>query len=64
MNAKHGAGISVAPLTGLPEIEPGADLSLVGGEFLHWLLTDPFMPGIDHPLVGCLGAVAEEGPMR
>lgn len=33
-------------------INPGADLSLVGWKFLHWLLTDKAVnPGIDHPLV-------------
>lgn len=33
-------------------IEPGADLSCVGWQFLHWLLTDDTVnPGINHPLV-------------
>ena len=33
-------------------IRPGADLSRVGWQFLHWLLTDNTVnPGIDHPLV-------------
>ena len=33
-------------------IEPGQDLSRVGFQFFHWLLTDETInPGIDHPLV-------------
>ena len=33
-------------------IVPGADLSLVGWKFLHWMLTDRSVnPGIDQPLV-------------
>jgi hypothetical protein len=33
-------------------IVPGADLSLVGWKFLHWILTDKAVnPGIDHPIV-------------
>jgi hypothetical protein len=33
-------------------IAPGADLSRVGGRFLHWLVTDAAVnPGIAHPLV-------------
>ena len=33
-------------------IEPGADLSRVGWQFLHWLITDESMtPGISDPLV-------------
>jgi len=33
-------------------VRPGADLSRVGWQFLHWLLTDKSVnPGIDHDLV-------------
>jgi hypothetical protein len=33
-------------------IRPGADLSLVGWTFLHWLITDEAVnPGINHPTV-------------
>jgi hypothetical protein len=33
-------------------IQPGADLSRVGWQFLHWLLTDETVnPGISHPSV-------------
>ena len=33
-------------------VKPGSDLSKVGWQFLHWLLTDKNVnPGIDHPLV-------------
>lgn len=51
----------------------GADLSLVGWQFLHWLLTDPAInPGIDHPLVRdavrqcaeLLGSLAKGEPVR
>ncbi len=33
-------------------IEPGKDLSRVGWQFLHWLLTAGALPESDHPLVG------------
>jgi len=35
----------------LSAIEPGADLSLVGWKFLHWLLTDNLIGAYDHELV-------------
>ncbi|MGC8534871.1 MAG: hypothetical protein ACP5QR_04985 [Rhizomicrobium sp.] len=38
------------PLRFMGAIQPGADLSLVGWKFLHWLLTDETInPGITHP---------------
>jgi hypothetical protein len=40
------------PLRFMSAVEPGADLSLVGWKFLHWLLTNKKVnPGIDHTLV-------------
>jgi hypothetical protein len=40
------------PLRFMWAVRPGSDLSLVGWQFLHWLLTDKTVnPGIDHPLV-------------
>jgi hypothetical protein len=40
------------PLRFMGAIRPGADLSLVGWKFLHWLLTDETVnPGINHPSV-------------
>jgi hypothetical protein len=40
------------PMRFMDAIIPGADLSLVGWQFLHWLLTDASInPGIDHPTV-------------
>ena len=40
------------PLRFMGAIAPGADLSRVGWQFLHWLLTDEAVnPGINHPLV-------------
>ena len=40
------------PLRVMGAIRPGADLSLVGWKFLHWLLTDEKVnPGINHPSV-------------
>lgn len=40
------------PIRFMSAIEPGADLSRVGWQFLHWLLTDETVnPGIAHPLV-------------
>jgi hypothetical protein len=40
------------PVDFMESIPVGADLSLVGWKFLHWLLTDKTVnPGIDHPLV-------------
>lgn len=40
------------PLQFMGAIKPGADLSRVGWQFLHWLLTDEKVnPGINHPLV-------------
>ena len=36
----------------MSSINPGADLSRIGWQFLHWLLTDTAVnPGIEHPLV-------------
>ena len=35
----------------LETIEPGADLSRVGWQFLHWLLTESGIGSYDHPLV-------------
>ena len=36
----------------MASIRPGADLSRVGWQFLHWLLTDSAVnPGINHPIV-------------
>jgi hypothetical protein len=40
------------PLRFMGAIKPGADLSRVSWQFLHWLLTDEAVnPGINHPLV-------------
>ena len=40
------------PVEFMRSIALGADLSRVGWQFLHWLLTDKTVnPGIDHPLV-------------
>src|ERR1700687_5090140 len=40
------------PIEFMSACRPGADLSLVGWKFLHWLLTDEKVnPGINHPLV-------------
>ena len=40
------------PVRFMSAIQPGADLSRVGWQFLHWLLTDEKVnPGINHPLV-------------
>ena len=40
------------PMRFMWAIQPGADLSRVGWQFLHWLLTDEKVnPGINHPLV-------------
>src|ERR1700737_2528037 len=40
------------PIAFMSAIAPGADLSLVGWKFLHWLLTNEEVnPGINHPLV-------------
>ncbi len=40
------------PVRFMTAVQPGTDLSLVGWQFLHWLLTDKKVnPGIDHPLV-------------
>jgi hypothetical protein len=40
------------PLRFMGAIKPGADLSRVQWQFLHWLLTDEKVsPGINHPLV-------------
>ena len=40
------------PIQFMSAITPGADLSRVGWQFLHWLLTDVTVnPGITHPLV-------------
>jgi hypothetical protein len=40
------------PLEFMGSIKVGADLSRVGWQFLHWLLTDKEVnPGIDHPSV-------------
>jgi hypothetical protein len=40
------------PISFMSAIAPGADLSRIGWQFLHWLLTDKVVnPGIDHPLV-------------
>jgi hypothetical protein len=40
------------PVQFMSAIKPGADLSCVGWQFLHWLLTDKEInPGIGHPLV-------------
>src|ERR1700761_2407482 len=37
------------PIAFMKAIKPGADLSLVGWKFLHWLLTDETVnPGINH----------------
>jgi len=46
------ARAKVWPIEFMSAIEPGRDLSLVGWQFLHWLLTDAAIsPGIDHPIV-------------
>jgi hypothetical protein len=40
------------PVQFMNAIRPGTDLSRVGWQFLHWLLTDEAVnPGINHPLV-------------
>ena len=40
------------PIRFMEAVKPGADLSRVGWQFLHWVLTDKRVnPGIDHPLV-------------
>ena len=40
------------PIRYMEAIRPGADLSRVSWQFLHWLLTDEAAnPGINHPLV-------------
>lgn len=40
------------PVRLMDAIVPGADLSRVGWQFLHWLLTDETInPGINHPIV-------------
>ena len=40
------------PVAFMGSIAPGVDLSRVGWQFLHWLLTNKTVnPGIDHPLV-------------
>jgi hypothetical protein len=40
------------PIQFMSAIRPGADLSLVGWKFLHWLMTDGQVnPGINHPTV-------------
>jgi len=40
------------PIAFMSAIKPGADLSRVGWQFMHWLLTDETVnPGINHPLV-------------
>ena len=40
------------PVRFMSAIKPGADLSLVGWKFLHWILTDETgNPGISHPIV-------------
>jgi hypothetical protein len=40
------------PVQFMSAVQPGADLSRVGWQFLHWLLTDDQVnPGINHPLV-------------
>src|SRR5882762_5895836 len=40
------------PIRFMSAIRPGADLSRVGWQFLHWILTDETVnPGIHHPLV-------------
>ena len=54
-------------------ITPGADLSRVGWQFLHWILTDEEVnPGINHPLVrdavkacaAVMGSLAEGVPLK
>ena len=51
------------PLRFMAAIRPGADLSLVGWKFLHWLMTDKEVnPGIDHELVrGAVKTVVDGG---
>jgi hypothetical protein len=40
------------PIRFMETVKPGSDLSRVGWQFLHWLLTDRMVnPGIEHPLV-------------
>lgn len=40
------------PIRFMSAVRPGADLSRVGWQFLHWILTDETVnPGITHPLV-------------
>ncbi len=40
------------PIRFMSAIVPGRDLSRVGWQFMHWILTDNKVnPGIDHPLV-------------
>ena len=40
------------PIRFMSAVRPGADLSCVGWQFLHWLLTDEQVnPGINHPTV-------------
>src|SRR5580693_8962583 len=40
------------PVSFMSAIEPGADLSRVHWQFLHWVLTDELVnPGISHPIV-------------
>ena len=40
------------PLRFMSAVKPGSDLSCVGWQFLHWLLTNEKVnPGINHPLV-------------
>ena len=40
------------PIQFMTAVTPGADLSRVGWQFLHWLLTDETVnPGITHPTV-------------
>jgi hypothetical protein len=40
------------PVQFMAAIKPGRDLSRVGWQFLHWLITDKAVnPGIEHPLV-------------
>jgi hypothetical protein len=40
------------PMRFMGAIKPGSDLSRIGWQFMHWLLTDETVnPGINHPLV-------------
>jgi hypothetical protein len=47
------------PIRFMSSPKVGADLTLVGWQFLHWLLTDTVVnPGINHPLVSDAAAGA------